>query len=110
MSEPPAKVEEPREEEATEPIEVARPVYDDIVVVVAQMISPYNLGTTVSSTKTQRGFLETPQAVSAIPEELSKDIGSRDLADVTMLASSATYLERSAGVTDELRLRGFAYP
>ena len=110
MSEPPVKVEEPSEEEATEPIEVAEPVYDDVVVVVAQMISPYNLGTTVSSTKTQRGFLETPQAVSAIPEELSKDIGARDLADVTMLASSATYLERSAGVTDELRLRGFAYP
>ena len=109
------KSEEPDQPSEIEPVEIEPELsnyqdFEDVVVVVAQMISPYNLGTTVSSTKTQRGFLETPQTVTAIPEELSTDTGARDLTDVTLLASSATYLERSSGVADELRLRGFAYP
>lgn len=78
--------------------------------VVAQLISRYNLGTTVSSTKTQRGFLTTPQIVNAIPESLARDIGARDYSEATQLASSVSFLERSAGVVEELRLRGFAYP
>ncbi len=82
----------------------------EVVEVVGRLLSPYNLGTTLSSTKTQRHFLDTPQIVNALPEALSRDISARNYADTTRLSSSATYLERSAGVADELRLRGFSYP
>lgn len=87
-------------------------IYDGIeeIEVVAKIISPYNLGTTVSSTKTQRDFLTTPQVVNALPESLAKDIGARNYTEATQLASSVNFLERSSGVVEELRLRGFAYP
>lgn len=89
---------------ATKPAEI------ETIEVVAQLMSPYNLGSTVSSTKTQRDFLETPQIINAIPKELANDINARTYTDTVSLASSVTYLERSSGVSDELRLRGFAYP
>ena len=98
----------PHNNEATQEAKLEN--FEEVIVVVAQMVSPYNLGTTVSSTKTQRDFLETPQTVNAIPAELITDIGAQALSDVTLLTSSATYLERSSGVADEMRLRGFAYP
>ena len=81
-----------------------------IIEVVAQLMSPYNLGSTISSTKTQQDFLETPQTINALPKELASDIYARTYTDTVSLASSVTYLERSSGVSDELRLRGFAYP
>ncbi len=82
----------------------------ETIVVVGKLLSPYNMGTTVSSTKTQRDFLSTAQVVNALPEELAKDTSSRNYSDVISYVSSVTYLERSSGITDELRLRGFAYP
>lgn len=82
----------------------------ETILVVGKLLSPYNLGTTVSSTKTQRDFLSTAQVVNALPEELAKDTSSRNYSDVISYVSSVTYLERSSGITDELRLRGFAYP
>ncbi|WP_448547571.1 TonB-dependent siderophore receptor [Thalassotalea fusca] len=80
------------------------------IEIVARIVSPYNLGTTVSTTKTQRDFLQTPQIVNALPEQVAKDSHARNYTDSVSLASSVAYLERSAGVIDELRLRGFAYP
>lgn len=82
----------------------------ETIEVVGKLMSPYNLGETKSSTKTQRQFLEIPQIVSALPDSLMRDVGSRNYSDAIQLASSVSYLERNAGVTDELRLRGFAYP
>lgn len=82
----------------------------ETIVVVGKIMSPYNMGTTVSSTKTQRDFLSTAQVVNALPEELATDTSSRNYSDVISYVSSVTYLERSSGITDELRLRGFAYP
>ena len=82
----------------------------ETIEVVGKLMSPYNLGETKSSTKTQRQFLEIPQIVSALPDTLMRDVGSRNYSDAIQLASSVSYLERNAGVTDELRLRGFAYP
>lgn len=78
--------------------------------IVGKLTSPYNLEATKSSTKTQREFLEIPQIVSVLPDSLMRDVGSRNYSDAIQLASSVSYLERNAGVTDELRLRGFAYP
>lgn len=88
------------------------PVYNEFeeILVVAQFISPYNLGTTVSSTKTQRDFLNTSQIVNPIPKSLTRDIAARNYTEATQLASSVNFLERSSGVVEELRLRGFAYP
>lgn len=100
---PEPEVDTPRTEEIDED-------YIEEIVVVAQLISPYNLGATVSSTKTQRDFLSTPQIVNALPASLSRDIAARDYSEATQLASSVNFLERSAGVVEELRLRGFAYP
>lgn len=97
-------------EPATPPPEEPEEDAIEEIVVVAQLISPYNLGTTVSSTKTQRDFLSTPQIVNALPASLSRDISARDYSEATQLASSVNFLERSAGVVEELRLRGFAYP
>ncbi len=91
-------------------VEKVAPPTIERIEVVGKLISPYNLGTTVSSTKTQRDFLQTPQIVNALPESLIIDSGARNYADAVQLASSATYLERNAGVADELRLRGFSYP
>lgn len=94
------------------PVEFVSPVTEtiDTIEVVCKLISPYNLGTTVSSTKTQRDFLATPQIVNALTSALANDIAARDYTDSSLLVSSATYLERSTGVSDEIRLRGFAYP
>ena len=96
-TQPESKIEEQVEEVET-------------IVVVGKLMSPYNMGTTVSSTKTQRDFLSTAQVVNALPEELAKDTSSRNYSDAISYVSSVTYLERSSGITDELRLRGFAYP
>ena len=82
----------------------------ETIVVVGRLMSKYNLGTTVSSTKTQRDFLTTAQIVNALPEKLATDTNSRNYSDVISYVSSVTYLERSSGITDEMRLRGFAYP
>lgn len=90
-------------------LENTEPTIEEIEV-IAKLVSPYNLGVTVSSTKTQQYFLDTPQIVAALPEQLISDIGARNYADSITLTSSVSYLERSAGVADELRLRGFAYP
>ncbi|BDX04763.1 hypothetical protein MACH26_02840 [Planctobacterium marinum] len=82
----------------------------EAIQVVAKIISPYNLEATVSSTKTQRDFLTTPQIVNAVTESLSQDVGARSYTESSLLASSVNFLERSTGVVEELRLRGFAYP
>jgi len=109
---PPVKVlakSKPKVRTKVKPEQVAPPVIERIEV-VGKLISPYNLGTTVSSTKTHRDFLHTPQIVNAVPESLIDDSAARNYADAVQLVSSATYLERNAGVADEIRLRGFSYP
>ncbi|MCO7227479.1 TonB-dependent receptor [Pleionea sp. CnH1-48] len=83
---------------------------DRVVRVVGKLISPYRLHATLSSTKTQRDFLETPQMVNALSDRLKQDTASRDYSELSQYASSVTFLERNAGVTNELRLRGFSYP
>lgn len=88
-------------------------VIDDVIdeiVVVGRFLSPYNLGASISSTKTRSSFLDTPQVINTISQKLFQDIGARDYDDAILLSSSVSYLERSAGVVDETRLRGFAYP
>lgn len=80
------------------------------IVVVGQMVSDYSLGRTRSSAKTQRDFLDTPKIINALPKALIRDAGVRGPVTATLLASSVNYLERSAGITEELKLRGFAYP
>ncbi|TQV85901.1 TonB-dependent siderophore receptor [Aliikangiella coralliicola] len=80
------------------------------MVVVGKLISPYRLNATVSSTKSQRDFLATPQSVSGLPQELIQDLNPRDYSDLSLQVSSTTYLEKNAGITNELRLRGFSYP
>ena len=82
----------------------------EVIEIVGKIRSPYNLGTTVSSTKTQKDFLATPQIINALPEQLSKDTNSLTYSDAIAFISSTSYLERSSGITDEVRLRGFAYP
>lgn len=103
---------EKKPELETKPQAIVIPEAEEIetIVVVGKLMSPYSLGTTVSSTKTQRDFLSTAQIVNALPQELAKDTSSRNYSDAISYISSVTYLERSSGVTDELRLRGFAYP
>ena len=103
------KPTKPKAEVKSIPV-VSKPAEIERIEVVAQLMSPYNLGSTIASTKTQRDFLETPQIINALPKELSTDINARSYSDTVALASSVTYLERSTGVVDELRLRGFAYP
>ncbi len=80
------------------------------VMVVAKLISPYRLGVTASSTKTQRDFLATPQVVNVLSEQLIRDTAPRDYSEVSQFASSVDFLEASSGVFNELRLRGFAFP
>jgi len=92
-----------------EPVAYAPPQIERIEV-VGKLTSPYHLGETSSSTKTQREFLELPQIVAALPDTLIQDTGARNYSDASQLVSSVSYLERNAGITDELRLRGFAYP
>jgi len=101
----PAEKTKPEKETGLDPYRVI-----DEVVVVGQLLSPYNLGAEISSTKTQRSFLETPQIVNTVNETLIRDNAARDYTDAILLLSSVSYLERSAGVVDETRLRGFAYP
>ena len=109
------KVRKPRTNTAVkkpqrEPYQAEQETEIEAIQVVATLISPYNLGATVSSTKTQRDFLTTPQIVNAVTESLSRDVGARSYTESSLLASSVNFLERSTGVVEELRLRGFAYP
>ncbi|MEM8498259.1 MAG: TonB-dependent receptor [Pseudomonadota bacterium] len=100
-----------RQPEKSEPLSLSHPPnVTEEVVVVAKLVSPYRLGVSSSSTKTQRRFLQTPQLVNGVSAQVISDAAFRDYTDISQLASSVDFLEASSGVTNELRLRGFAYP